>query len=225
MENNVVKLTVIKLMKTEGKFREQGFSLHEKFAGIYKDFQVLLTKTGGSKPDNNFRVRCKSDAGNHSLAGYMVGNALVVPSGTVLPNETVKDNVKNVYFFDEAEDVVRSATKMHQIMDEGKDFEFPAEFEVLGACIGKDSVGDHPYIPLSRYPRYGALLNHHKKAEPGAIYITRDSIDYYLTLEGDDRPKGIPEGHQFKLHNHEEAVWEMSNWMPTLIIKDWRKSE
>lgn len=221
----VIKQAVIKAMKDDNKFREQGFSLHPKFIGKYTNFQVVYQKQGDkAERDNNFRLRCKSASGQHSLSGFMFSNALVVPKDTEFPKEGVKEGVVGVCYFDQASEVTRNAERMHQLMDDDKDFKLPESFTVLGACVGKDSVKDHPYIPISRYPRYHALLNHHKKLNPTAEYINRDDIEYYLGLEGDARPKGIPDGFKFELRNHEEAVWEMHHWMPTLVIQDWRES-
>jgi len=223
MSDNKLSKSVINVMSAENKFRESGFSLHEGFAGKYGSFTVIHKTYGESKTENNFRLRCKSDSGSHSLAGYMVANTLIVPKGTDMPEQLVKEDAPNVHYFSDAGDVTRLAVPMYTKFEASEDdFEFPESFKVLGACVGKDTVGDHPYIPLSRYPKYKTFLAHHEKVTNGDTFLTRDDIDSYLKLKGEDRPVGIPEGFKFELRNHKTAVMEMGNWMPTLIIEDWR---
>lgn len=221
MGTTVIKGKVIEAMRADRKFREQGYSLHPNFAGKYDNFQVVYAKDKDSK-ENNFRLRCKSASGAHSIAGYMIGNALLVPKDTTLPEEGVNKDTKGVWYFDQIADAARSAISLHQLMDDHDGLELPEEFTILGAAVGKDSVEDHPYIPLSRYPRYQVFLNHHKKLHPDATFITRDDIEDYIKAEGADRPKGISDDYELKLRHHDKAVWDMSMWMPTLLIEDWR---
>lgn len=221
MENTVIKGKVIEAMRADRKFREQGYSLHKDFAGKYDNFQVVYAKNSDNK-ENNFRLRCKSPSGAHSIAGYMIGNALLVPKDTTLPKEGVSKDISGVWYFDQVAEATRTGQSLHQLMDDKDGLELPDSFTVLGAAVGKDTAEDHPYIPLSRYPRYQALLTHHKKVNPDATYITRDEIEDYIKLEGEERPKGIPSDYELKLRNHDKAIWDMSMWMPTLIIEDWR---
>lgn len=224
-----LELKVVEEMRKDGKIREAGFSLHKDFTGDYGDFNVVVQKTTDENKitrENNFRLRCKSESGNHSLAGFMVVNALVVPKKQDLPKEHVKD-APGVFFFHDADEVSRNAIKFSVIMEEtdGKAFDFPDKFKVIAALVGKDSAEDHPYIPLSRYPGYGLFQAHKAKINPEQPWVTREDIEYFMTLEGSDRPRGISKDYEFKLRNHDTAVWDMKMWMPTLVIEDWRDEE
>ncbi len=218
-EKLIVSAEILGSMRDKKQFRIAGYRLHKGFAGQYKSTGVVPTEYGTDK-DQSFRLSCTSDSGNHSISGFHMVNAYVVPKKVEMPDKGVKEGIGNIYYFDQLQDVLMQSQRLHVLTKTDTDFTLPVKFEILGAAVGKDAEGDHPYIPLSRYPFYKVLLAHHQKSSPDSTYIDRDTINYLLGLEGEERP-AIPEGYEFKLINHDEAIWRMANWSPTLIIRQW----
>ena len=216
-----VSSAVLTAMKDNNQFRSQGYSLHKDFTGEHQviDVREYKTRNAGEDDDANaFRVNCKSASGNHSINGFMFMNAYILPKSEELKDiKPVKDGVKDVYFYDEMQEALRSAKYVNSLHEDGS-FDLPEKFEIIGAVVSKDARGDHPYIPLRRYPMYSVILRHHQKIDPEATYVDRDTIDMYLAA---DEIQNLPKGFKFELPKHETKAWEMGMWNPTLIIRDW----
>lgn len=218
---------VIGAMSKTGAFRTAGYRLHKDFAGDYTIDNVIpfANRQSDKGDDNAYRVQCNSESGNHSLNGFLMSNAYLVPKSEKIDAKSIKDGVDNVFYWDDVQDVIRNSRYLNTEMEDDNDFTFPEKFKIIGAVVSKDTKGDHPYVPLRRYPFYTTILRHHKeKADRDATYVDRDTIDIYINSEGDDRPN-LPKGYKFKMVDHDKAVWKMENWNPTLLIEDWTEKE
>jgi len=218
--SRIVKSAIIESMSKNNQFRTDGFSLRKGFTGDYQiqGIQDYTTRKGVE----SFRMNCTAPNGMAQIAGYFVVNALLLPKEVELSKiEPVRSDRVGVYYHRNFKDAFGSMPRIHSLLMEG-DFEFPDTIEVIGALVAKDSKEEHPYVPLSRYPFYNLLLSHHQTLTPGATFITRDEIEGYVNGKGKDRPVGLPTKYEFKLANHEESVWEMDKWSPTLLVRDWR---
>jgi hypothetical protein len=212
--------SVIQAMKDRKMLRTDGFSLHAGFTGSYQVNRVEATASKSEGSDDNFRLHTSSSTGSHSLPGFMIVNAFIVPKNVAMPTEFVKSDRPNCFFYEQSSDLIRQCTRMHQAF--GQDgFDFPDSLEIVGAMVQKDSSGEHPYVPLRRYPFYSTLLSFHKTKVADATYIDRETISMYLADQSAGRVN-VPKDFQFKLRNHAIEVWEYRNWNPTLFIRDWR---
>jgi len=220
--SNLLNLTagVLSAMRSRRMFRTDGFTLHAGFVGEYKPTKVEATASKVGESEDNFRLHCTSATGAHSLPGFMVSNAFIVPKEVVMPTEFIKVDRPHAWYFEQVSEVIRQSTRLHQQFGDNE-FAFPEKFEVLGAYVQKDSAGEHPYIPLKRYPFYSTILSHHKKLHPDATFVDRDTIAMYLAEKGEARP-AVPADYKLQLRNHGTEVWEYRNWNPTLFIRDWR---
>lgn len=219
--SRVIKKEVLSLMKENGGFRNEGFRLHDGFTTEYEIKDVIAASTRNAKKGekNTYRVNCKSDKGSHSIHGFLMSNALLVPKDIKLKTtNTVKKGVKSIYYYEDIQDVITSSKYVNTVFDDKVDFEFPEKFEIIGAVVSKDSEGDHPYVPLNRYPFYNVFLRHHKISDTTATYVDKDTINMYINETGPRRPV-LPTDFKFELPNHEEAVWKVTNWNPTLLIR------
>ena len=215
---HMIDFGTVSSMGDGNKFRTDSFRLFEGFDGTYTVKGIRYHKDRQGKP--TFRVEMAGKT-HISLNGVMVGNAYLLKSEDIQDLQTVKKGISSISYFDDAKAILNGAARVHQSIEQGKGLALPDEITILGAFVSKDVKGTHPYIPLSRYPLYSLLLRHHQKFIPTADYISRDEIDAYLGST-DSRPAGIPENYKFQLPNHAKAVWDMANWTPTLIFKDWR---
>lgn len=217
-----VNKAIIAAMQANNQFRTQGYNLHKNFAGEYTITDVKEYKTRNAEDDdpNAFRVHCKSPSGNHAINGFIFMNAYIVPKDSKIEAaDTVKEGVKHIHFYDgdKVQEALRDAKYVNTLYKD-ENFKLPEKFEILGALVSKDARGDHPYIPLRRYPMYSVILRHHQKSDPEAYYVDRDTIDMYIDTKA---ITSLGKDFKFKLPDHDKKVWDMSLWNPTLIIRDW----
>ena len=213
----------------EESSRTNYFSLRPGFDSIFTDIDVrdIERTENGEKKVVGHRVIGRGKGSKSSLHGNLIKNSFLVTEEEfkkIKKTKLVKTGVKACWWFDNVQ--MHASTTVEDLWElnengEFKDFEYPEQFQILGAAVFEAQEGEHPMVPLFNYPGYKILRKHHRTLmdDERAVPSYWD-CKMYAELTGESRPKGLLDDFKFEIPD--STKWDQRKWIFRLIIKDWR---